>query len=72
MSAAESKREHEKQVVQLMIRLYCKKLHGTQKGLCPECPGACGILRYEKRQVPLHGDKRLFAPIAACIVTSRK
>lgn len=37
MSAAESKREREKQVVQLMIRLYCKKLHGTQKGLCPEC-----------------------------------
>lgn len=37
MSAAESKREREKQVVQLMIRLYWKKLHGTQKGLCPEC-----------------------------------
>lgn len=33
----ESKREREKQTVALMIRLYCKKKHGTKKTLCPEC-----------------------------------
>lgn len=33
----ESKREREKQTVSLMIRIYCKKKHGTRKGLCPEC-----------------------------------
>ena len=31
------KREREKRTVALMIRLYCKKKHGTKKGLCPEC-----------------------------------
>lgn len=32
-----SKREREKRVVMLMIRLYCRKKHGTKSGLCPEC-----------------------------------
>ena len=31
------KSEKEKRVVTLMIRLYCKKRHGTKTGLCPEC-----------------------------------
>ncbi len=33
----ESKREREKRTVALMIRLYCKKKHGTRKGLCADC-----------------------------------
>ena len=33
----DKKREKEKRVVTLMIRLYCKKRHGTKTGLCPEC-----------------------------------
>lgn len=32
-----SKREREKQVVSLMIRLYCRKQHGGGKALCREC-----------------------------------
>ena len=32
-----SKREKEKRVVSLMIRLYCRKNHGTGKALCPAC-----------------------------------
>ena len=33
-----SRREKEKQVVALMIGLYCRKNHGTKRGqLCPEC-----------------------------------
>ncbi len=37
-----SKREREKQTVALMIKIYCKKKHGT-KELCPEC---ADLLRY--------------------------
>ena len=33
----QSKREKEKQVVSLMIHLYCKKNHGTKGRLCPDC-----------------------------------
>lgn len=37
MKSAESKREREKRTVALMIRIYCRKKHGTRKGLCAEC-----------------------------------
>ena len=33
----EIKRECEKHTIVLMIRIYCKKNHGTKKDLCPEC-----------------------------------
>lgn len=34
----EKKRQREKEVVSLMIALYCHGLHGTKRGaLCPEC-----------------------------------
>lgn len=32
-----SKREQEKKLVSQMIALYCKKKHGTKKGLCSDC-----------------------------------
>ncbi|MBQ8209432.1 MAG: nitrous oxide-stimulated promoter family protein [Clostridia bacterium] len=32
-----SKREKEKQTVELMISLYCKKNHKTKNALCDEC-----------------------------------
>lgn len=32
-----SKREREKETVSKMIKIYCRKKHGTKKGLCPEC-----------------------------------
>lgn len=37
MNKVETKREREKQTVALMIRLYCRKKHGTKKELCSEC-----------------------------------
>jgi len=37
MSDAESKRRREKKIVAFMIRLYCKKNHGTKQQLCPDC-----------------------------------
>lgn len=42
MSKQQTKCEREKQVVTLMIQLYCKKKHGTQ-ALCPEC---AALLQY--------------------------
>ena len=33
----QGKREREKRTVALMIRLYCRKKHGTKKKRCPEC-----------------------------------
>lgn len=46
----ETKREREKRIVALMIRLYCKKKHGAKKELCPECKALCdyAILRSDK------------------------
>ncbi len=37
MSAVETKRQREKKTVALMIKLYCRKKHGTKSELCPEC-----------------------------------
>lgn len=37
MSKTENKREREKRTVARMIRLYCKKKHGTREKLCPDC-----------------------------------
>lgn len=36
-SKVESKREREKRTVALMIRLYCRKKHGTSGVLCADC-----------------------------------
>ncbi len=33
----EEKRKREKEVVSFMIKLYCKKNHHTENGLCDEC-----------------------------------
>ena len=35
--ALEEKRQREKQVVQEMIQLYCRKKHGPKGTLCPSC-----------------------------------
>ncbi len=29
--------KHEKTTVAQMIRIYCRGVHGTRKGLCPQC-----------------------------------
>lgn len=39
MSKIETKREKEKRIVGLMIKLYCGKNHGYRDNLCPECTG---------------------------------
>ncbi len=37
MKSLESKREREKEMVSLMIQLYCRKKHHMKRGLCNEC-----------------------------------
>ncbi len=67
---AADKREREKQVVALMISLYCRKKHHTLKGrLCPECEA---LLSYAHlRSVHLWRPRR-FAVIVRFIVTNQK
>ena len=50
MSNVQNKREQEKEIVALMIRIYCKKQHGMKTGLCPECQALqeYAILRADK------------------------
>jgi len=50
MNRVEIKRQQEKKIVALMIRLYCKKKHGTKKELCAECQSLCdyAMLRSDK------------------------
>lgn len=43
MSRIESKREREERTVARMIRIYCRKEHGTKKALCPDC---AALLQY--------------------------
>ena len=49
-SRTEDKREREKRTVSLMIRLYCRKKHGTTKELCSECEAlrAYAMMRSDK------------------------
>ena len=37
MNGLDSRREREKRTAALMIRLYCRKQHGTKADLCAEC-----------------------------------
>ena len=37
MPRIESKRQREKRTVAFMIRLYCRRKHGTKRELCPAC-----------------------------------
>ena len=47
------KREKEKQTVQFMIALYCRKKHHTKKGeLCEECEKLYAYAWKQKRSVP--------------------
>ena len=51
-----NKREREKEVVSLMIRLYCRKKHGS-KGLCPECEALDAYARERSEKCPFMETK---------------
>ncbi len=50
MKSVEKKRQREKEMVSLMISLYCRKKHKTKNGLCPRCKELLdySILRIDK------------------------
>ena len=55
-----SKQEQEKQVVRLMIQLYCRGVHGTSKvenRLCPSCQALCDYAWQRVDQCPLKEKK---------------
>ena len=52
-----TKREQEKETVSEMIRLYCKKQHGTKQGLCPECAALEEYARLRSDRCPFMETK---------------
>ena len=55
---AADKREREKQVVALMISLYCRKKHHTLKGrLCPECEALLSYAHLRSDRCPFMETK---------------
>ena len=52
-----SKREKEKEVVSLMIELYCKKQHGSKKGICPECKALNEYAKLRSNKCPFMETK---------------
>ena len=57
MDSIQSKREREKRIVSEMIRLYCKKQHGTKDGLCPECAALDAYARMRSDKCPFMETK---------------
>ena len=51
------KREREKRTVALMIRLYCRKQHGTGSGLCPDCQALCTYAMQRSDRCPFMQTK---------------
>ena len=52
----QTKREREKETVSLMIRLYCRKKHGS-KELCPECAALDAYARQRSDKCPFMETK---------------
>ena len=68
----QNKREKEKQIVDLMIHLYCRKKHKTVEkhhGLCEECEK---LRDYAAMRVDKLWRQRHSAVTAGYIVTSRR
>lgn len=54
---AEKRREKEKQVVSLMIKLYCNKKHHTKKELCDKCRHLTEYAAMRSDKCPFMEDK---------------
>ncbi|MBO5523778.1 MAG: nitrous oxide-stimulated promoter family protein [Roseburia sp.] len=53
----QTKREREKEMVSQMIALYCKKKHGTGKGLCADCAALEEYARERSEKCPFMETK---------------
>ncbi len=52
-----ARREREKQMVSLMIALYCKNKHRTKEGLCPDCAALDDYARLRSEKCPFMETK---------------
>ena len=57
MKNVRTKREREKRMVSEMIALYCRKQHGSTKGLCPECKELAAYARQRSDHCPFMETK---------------
>ena len=57
LQKTERKREREKRIVQLMIRLYCRKHHGSRAKLCPECQALADYALQRSQRCPFMETK---------------
>lgn len=53
----QTKREREKEVVSLMIALYCRKNHGFKNGLCADCAALEAYARQRSDRCPFMETK---------------
>ena len=53
------KQSKELEVVELMIRLYCRKKHQCKDGLCTECNELLEYVKFRRNKCPW-GDKKPF------------
>lgn len=51
------KRQREKEVVSLMIKLYCKKKHHTKEGLCEDCSNLNSYAKLRSDKCPFMETK---------------
>lgn len=57
MEKIEEKRQREKAMVSEMIALYCRKQHGTKRGLCPDCAALDEYARQRSDKCPFMETK---------------
>lgn len=55
--SVESKREREKRIVSQMIALYCKKKHGANGALCPDCAALDAYAKQRSDKCPFMETK---------------
>ena len=48
MTPSKNRLEQEYRAIKTMIRMYCKKFHYYEKGLCQEC---CALLKYAEQRL---------------------
>lgn len=53
----EKKRQREKEMVSLMIRLYCRSKHNTKEQLCPDCAALDEYARRRSDSCPFMKSK---------------
>lgn len=70
LQSVEAKRQREKRMVQEMVALYCRKKHGGQKRLCPECAALAEYAGQRQRPMSVHGDKNLLLQLPRTLLPS--